>query len=275
VQDEFGDRMKLYEQAEAGRQLMPTLPALARLDGRTFHTFTRHAKRPFSAKLHAIMVDVTRHLVEESGALVGYTQSDEISLAWHSTDVKSQIFFDGNVQKMVSTLAALASVRFNEHARDPDAIQTGLAWHMRPTFDCRIWNVPTLVEAANVFVWRQADASRNSVSMAARAHFSHKAVDRLSCKQMQEKLMTEAGVNWSDYPDAFKNGTFVRRKRVTRAFTAEEIEKLPPQHEARRNPDLVVERWQIEEVGMRLVQLADREVALFAGADVPVQRNDA
>ena len=270
--DEFGDRMKMYEQAEAGRQLMPTLPVLSRLDGRTFHTFTRHAKRPFSARLHAIMVDVTRHLVEESGALVGYTQSDEISLAWHSTDVKSQIFFDGNVQKMVSTLAALASVRFNEHARDDGAVASGLAWHMRPTFDCRVWNVPTLVEAANVFVWRQADASRNSVSMAARAHFSHKAVDGLSCKQMQEKLMTGAGVNWSEYPEAFKNGTFIRRNRVVRAFTPEEIERLPEKHAARANRALEVERWQIEEVGMRLARLADREGALFGGAD-PIERD--
>lgn len=31
VKDDLGDRMKLYEGMEAGRRLMPLLPAMARL----------------------------------------------------------------------------------------------------------------------------------------------------------------------------------------------------------------------------------------------------
>src|SRR5437762_3424111 len=99
--DALGDRMKLYEGAEVDRRLMPLLPALARLDGRSFHNFTKHAKRPFSEVTHQLMVTVTRHLVEETGAAIGYTQSDEIQLAWYSSEMKSQIFFDGRIQKMV------------------------------------------------------------------------------------------------------------------------------------------------------------------------------
>ena len=59
------------------------------------------------------MIRLTKFLVEETGAIVGYTQSDEISLTWHSTDHKSQIFFDGRVLKIASVLAAQASVKFN------------------------------------------------------------------------------------------------------------------------------------------------------------------
>lgn len=62
------------------------------------------------------------------------------------------------------------------------------------------------VEVANYFVWRQRDAVRNSISMAAQAHFSHKRLQRVSTGAMQELLWSEAGVNWNDYPAACKRG---------------------------------------------------------------------
>ena len=49
--DDFGDRMKVYEMAEAGRRLMPLLPAVARLDGKGFSGFTRGLARPFDERL--------------------------------------------------------------------------------------------------------------------------------------------------------------------------------------------------------------------------------
>lgn len=254
--DEFGDRMKVYE-ALGNPRVLPGLPVMARLDGRTFSTFTKHAKRPFSEAFHAMMVDVTRHLVVEGCATVGYTQSDEISLAW-----AEHPFFDGNPQKMCSALAAMASVHLAGQDHDP---KYGLAWHRAPTFDCRVWVVPSFVEAANVFLWRQQDAARNSVQMAARHFFSHKACDELNGKELQEKLFTERGVNWNDYPFQFKRGTFVKHAKTRRAFTAEELADLPEKHDARRDPSLVVERRVIAvcDLDLRLLNSENRVEALF------------
>lgn len=106
----LGDRMKAYEGVEAGRRLMPLLPVLARIDGRAFHSFTRGMMRPFDADLSACMVETTVALVKETGACVGYTQSDEITLAWHSPSLAQPIWFDGRVAKMTSQLAALATL---------------------------------------------------------------------------------------------------------------------------------------------------------------------
>lgn len=254
-QDDFGDRMKGYE-ALANPPMLPRLPVLARLDGRCFHSFTKRAKRPFDAQFHKMMVHVTWHLVVESCADVGYTQSDEITLAWLETP-----FFDGNVQKMCSTLAAMASVEL-----DAFHIYAAFNWAQRPTFDCRVWVVPSLVEAANVFLWRQQDAARNSVQMAARHHFSHKACDHLNGKELQEKLHAEAGVNWNDYPPSFKRGTFVKHAKTRRAFTAAELADLPEKHDARRDPSLVVERRIIVECDLDLRGIEDRCAALFTDA---------
>ena len=76
MRDAMGDRMKLYESAEAGRRLMPLLPAVARLDGKGFSGFTRGLARPFDVRLSNLMVETTTFLVEETNAVCGYTQSD-------------------------------------------------------------------------------------------------------------------------------------------------------------------------------------------------------
>ena len=89
--DPLGDRMKDYEGRETKRRFLPLLPVCARLDGRAFHTWTKNLERPFDKRFVNLMRDVTSYLVQETNAVVGYTQSDEISLVFYSPDPKSQI----------------------------------------------------------------------------------------------------------------------------------------------------------------------------------------
>ena len=258
----FGDRMKLYERTEAGRRFMPQLPVCARIDGKNFSTFTRGMERPFDARLSETMVEVTEHLVAKTNACMGYTQSDEISLVWYSRDPKSQIYFDGRIQKMVSVLAAMTTVRFNRLLVDrfPDKVSA------EPVFDCRAWAVPTLAEAANTLLWRERDASKNSISMAASSCYSHKELQNRSGDEMQEMLF-QKGINWNDYPPFFKRGTFVQKHSVEREFTAEELECLPAKHAARTNPGLTVERSEIRRLQMPpFGRVTNRVAVVFDGA---------
>jgi tRNA(His) 5'-end guanylyltransferase len=194
--------MKEYEARYAPR-LMPLLPTLARIDGKSFHTFTRGLHRPFDHRLVELMRRTTEFLVKETRALVGYTQSDEITLCYYSPSTKSQIFFDGKSQKLTSVLASMATACFN--AALPGYIHEK-AMQMA-FFDCRVWQVPTLCEAANVFVWRELDATRNSLEMLARAHFSHKALLGVGAKGLHE-MLHGVNVNWNDLPSAFKRGSY-------------------------------------------------------------------
>ncbi len=263
--DDLGDRMKMLEMVEAGRMLMPLLPTMIRLDGRSFHSFTRGLKRPYDERMSDIMIQTTKFLVEETNACIGYTQSDEISLVLNSDSYHSQIFFDGRIQKLNSVIAALASVRFNKLVVEKLPEKS----HIDAVFDCRVWNVPTKDEAVNNFIWRENDAVKNSVSMAARAYFSHKQVDNKTGPEKHEMLYSK-GVNWNDYPPFFKRGTYVQRVNVSRKFTAEEIEKLPPKHAARKNPDLIVERSEVRVVDMpKMSSILNRIDVIFNG-DKPI-----
>jgi len=259
----FGDRMKEYERIEVGREFLPLLPVCARLDGKSFSQFTKGLKRPYDQGMVDLMVGTAAYLTQETQARVGYTQSDEISLVWYSPDYKSQIFFNRRIQKMVSVLASMATAYFN--AQIPEYLpekQGRLA-----LFDCRCWQIPTLEEAANTLLWRELDATKNSISAAARCYYSHKALMHKKGSEMQEMLW-EKGVNWNDYPAFFKRGTFIQKQKAFRKFSQDEIQKLPKNHQARTNPELEVERSVFRQLEMPpFSKVKNRVEVVFSGAE--------
>lgn len=76
----LGDRMKEYENVPKNT-LTKRTPIIIRLDGCHFHTFTRHMDKPFDLILMSTMQETMKYLCEQiQGCVLGYTQSDEISL---------------------------------------------------------------------------------------------------------------------------------------------------------------------------------------------------
>lgn len=257
----IGDRMKAYEAPTTSRLAFKGQPLICRLDGKSFHTFTKGLKRPYDKRLSDLMVETTAALVDRFGALVGYTQSDEITLAWYVTpDSTVDYPFSGRFQKLESLLAGFASSYFTKQVE----------FHLPekadyfPHFDCRAFVVPNLQEAYHAFLWRQQDAVKNAISMAAQSMFSHKSLQGLHGKQMQEKMWVEKGVNFNDYPFFFKRGTFVRRVKEERILTEEQLAHIPEQH----RPTGPVMRSFIDKVDIWLSKQEDPVATLFKGAPI-------
>lgn len=263
--DDLGERMKGYEMAEAGRMLMPGLPIMVRCDGKAFHTFCCGLKKPFDVRLTNLMIETTKFLVEETNAIVGFCQSDEISLILYTEKPESQLFFNGRIQKLTSVVASMATAFFNRNL--PIALPEKA--DKFAYFDCRVWNVPSQMEAANALIWRELDATKNAISMAAQHYFSHKELQGKHGGEMQEMLFSK-GVNFNDYPSFFKRGSYVRRVRKAVKFTFDEICKLPEKHEARTNPDLVVERSVVERVELPQMSKVSNKVGVFFGGEDPL-----
>lgn len=210
----LGDRMKQYE-GIYNNYLLPNLPVIVRIDGRAFHTWTRGAKRPYDSAIQQLFDETTKFLIEETGAIIAYTQSDEISLILYNFNKPdSQLFFNGNIAKLNSVIASLATVKFNSMVKK-------LA-----TFDCRVFNVPNLDETVNYLIWREQDAVRNSISMAAQSLYPHKMLEGVKSPQLQDMLI-EKGVNWNNYPDRFKRGGYFRRRLIERELTEQELKNIP------------------------------------------------
>lgn len=209
----LGDRMKAYEQAT--RSILPRRTHLiCRVDGRAFHSYLRNAKKPFDGRVAAAMNAVAAALCKEmSGSVFAFTQSDECSVLL--TDFEShgtQPWFGGVVQKMASIAGSVATVAFNDLYGPASYDWSGEGRTKWATFDARVFTIPDPVEVANYFLWRQRDCVRNSITMAAQAKFSHKALHGKSTGDMQDMLWKQHGINWNDYPDGVKRGRVCTRK---------------------------------------------------------------
>lgn len=266
MQDAFGDRMKAYESIETGNRFIPLLPIYVRLDGKCFSKFTSTMKRPFDEDMSRVMIDVTRRIVKETGALAGYTQSDEISLLLYSDTSETQVYFDGKKQKLVSVLAAMATSYFITEANKhwPQLIEKA-----PPMFDCRAINLPTRMEATNMFLWRARDATKNAVSMAARSLFSHNQLHGKSSHEMREMMLTVRDVDFDEYPEFFRFGTFVQRRKVFKELPEETLSKIPEQF----RPTGPIERTEIVDFQVNFGQLDNRVEMLFEGQK-PILREE-
>lgn len=262
--DDFGDRMKHYEALFSSQKTMPLLPVLARLDGVCFHSFAAGLNRPYDTRLSQLMADTTKYLVAETNARVGYTQSDEITLCWFQDEFTSQIYFNGRVSKLTSVLAAKATAFFNKKL--PTIIPE--KQDRFPVFDCRVWNVPNAIEAVNVFLWREKDAIKNSISMAASDKFSHKELYKVNGKTKIQMLL-DKGVDWNALPDFFRYGTYVRKIPVVSTLTEEQLQKIP---ESRRiNATTVFERNEFRTSNFPIRNMSNRKEFLFERQE-PIER---
>lgn len=189
--------------------------AVVRLDGRAFHSYTRGLQRPFDAQFAADM-DATAATVtaEVAGASFAYVCSDEISILFSDLAAEhTQMWFGGVVDKIVSITAALATARFNQ-LRPSSHPEAGPA-----LFDSRVFTLPTREDVAGYFIWRQRDCTKNAVSMAAQATFSHKSLQGQHTGVLRERLLHEAGIDFETYPAGFRNGRVVVRREVPDTVT--------------------------------------------------------
>jgi tRNA(His) guanylyltransferase len=227
TKDSLGDRMKADYEGRT-RSLLPRRTyTLLRVDGKNFHTYTRGCERPYDLGLMEDMDATALALCEEiTGAQFAFVQSDEISvLLTDFSSMQTEAWFDGSVQKLSSLSASIATAHFNlarmrrlaaretetrAGREDMDAVFAGRV----ACFDSRAFTIPDPVEVENYFIWRQQDATRNSISMTAQAHFPHTRLQGKSSDELQEMLWQEKGINWNDTPGEFKRGRVVVREQV-------------------------------------------------------------
>jgi len=202
MKDDLGRRMKQDYEDALRLQLPRRTHVVIRIDGRGFHKFTAGLERPYCRPLADALDRAALHLCQEMiGCRFAYGQSDEYSFLLTDFEREdSALWFDGNVQKIVSVSASLFTAAFNNaFQRDKPA-----------AFDSRIMVIAQRAEVGNYFLWRQLDASANSLNMLASAHFPHRELVGKSTAEKHELLHTK-GVNWAKQNPDFKRGRAIRR----------------------------------------------------------------
>jgi tRNA(His) guanylyltransferase len=199
MSDDIGDRFKDYERCW-DFSLPRRMPMVIRVDGRGFHGLK--LQKPFDPDFFRVMADTAMALCKEiQGAVLAYFQSDEISIvARDDMQPNTEAWLGKRLSKVLSLSSAIATAAYNERA--------AVIWGWRQ-FDARAFVLPDLSEVTNYLIWRQQDATRNSISMAAHAEFSHKSLHGVNSKGMLDRLR-EAGKPWEDTPAHFKRGAVCR-----------------------------------------------------------------
>ena len=240
--DSLGDRMKGYEN-ETRYYLTGKNPIIIRLDGKAFHTFTKGFNKPFDGILETTMRKTMLYLCENiQGVTFAYTQSDEISLLLANIDITSeyQHWFNGNIQKMASVSASMATMAFNHYFYE-EVYQTFMFkdftdtpyWNNKPfskqaeedghikyaMFDSRVFSLPHC-EVINYFIWRQQDAIRNSKQAVGQANFTHSQLQNKNCDQICDMLKT-VGIDWHSLPIYQQRGACAKKHRYEHWFFAE------------------------------------------------------
>lgn len=264
----LGDYQKWLEKNFSPDIMIPKLPVIIRLDGNNFSSYTKNLKKPFDSNLTDLMVDLTKFLVKETNAIIGYHQSDEITLILYSKDEESAIYNDGKKQKILSKLTGKAVQYFNEKRLKYLPNHNKIA-----NFDCRIYQTPTLYDACMSLQWREYDATRNSIQMLAHSLFSDSEMFKLNTSELQDKMILEKNVNWNDLDVKFKRGTYVRRIKTSKKFTDDELNLLPVNHNARKNPDLIIERSEISIIYLPIFNKITNKIDVVFNGDEPKLEN--
>ena len=270
--DSLGDRMKQNYEYVPRTYLTRRAPVIIRLDGKAFHTFTKGMKKPFDKIMMTTMQRTMQFLCKNiQGCVFGYTQSDEITLVLTDyATITTDAWFGYNVQKMTSVAASMATVAFNRFfveevegylndvtdllgvAQEDMArvCAARMVYHDKlkhkfwsAMFDARVFSI-SKDEVCNCLIWRQQDATRNSVEAAGQAYFSAKQLHEKTCNMIQEMLWSEKGINWNDYPTDCKRGSCCYR-----------VTETAPKPNPRNNDEIVNvtrRRWVI-----------DREIPIF------------
>lgn len=217
-------RMRGYEYVTR-THLPRRIPAIIRVDGKAFSSFTKGLEKPFDNFFRNVMQLTMQYMCENiQGCVFGYTQSDEISLLLTDYEtIATDAWFDYNIQKMCSVSASMATLAFNRFwvekfqmridDLDEEAWSAGTSYMVdiiqpkmfTAMFDARVFSIPK-DEVCNYFIWRQQDATRNSIATVGQTYFSQKELDGRSQNEIQEMLWQQHGINWNAYPIAYRRG---------------------------------------------------------------------
>ena len=229
---DLANRMKEYEKRNQ-YYLQKRTPVAIRVDGRSFHTFTKGFQKPFDEVLIKSMQETAKYMCENiQGAKIAYVQSDEITIILVDYDtLETNCWFNYRTDKLCSITASMATMAFNKSfAKNAEEFMTDCAasYEMEglygkgteeyklcevyqkaiekgAMFDARCFNIPK-EEVTNYFYWRQLDAIRNSIQMVGQAHFPHNILQYKTCEDIKDMLYVKDEIVWELLPTYKQRG---------------------------------------------------------------------
>lgn len=192
-------------------KLLPKLPLIISVNGRSFSKATSLLDKPYSDQLAECFLSTTVKLCQEiDGALFAFQHSDEILvIVKNDQTLETEPWFDNKIQKICSVVSSIASLHFNECAQ---SLQLNLLG--KPIFITQAFVVPNITEAINTVVNKQQQNFYTSIQFACfyeliKKYDKNNIRDMLHGLSIDEKidlLNEHSGISFNSYPAPFRRG---------------------------------------------------------------------
>lgn len=221
--DIISEKIKSLE-SQFDHRLYAGVPFVVRLDGCSFKNYTSGMSRPFDSRLTLSMIYTMNDMIEHTSALLGFTQSDEITLVYRHDPTLNNYPYNGRISKIQSVYSGMASARFNHYiqkfswddvpTKSRNRIMSSSAW-----FDARCFSVPDGESAMEAVYWRHRyDCRRNAIHTVGLANFDSKSLKGLSLNQVIELLEEKNIKIFQDVPKVYLYGVFGKKILVQLPF---------------------------------------------------------
>jgi tRNA(His) 5'-end guanylyltransferase len=213
------ERIESYEDLSDYR-LLPKIPVIIVLNGRSFRKCTSLLPKPFSEALTELMVATSIKLAQEiDGTALVYSFNDEIVIvSRNDRSLDINCWFDNRIQKIASAASAIATLEFNRVAKS-----SGIPLFGDPIFLSSVFAVPSVMEASNVILSKQQQAFHTSLYNACfyellKNHSVDTVRQTLAEKTTQGKadiLLEQCGIDFDSYPLQHRRGFVLYRRAQT------------------------------------------------------------
>lgn len=225
----LSDRINNYI-AHSNFKLINKLPVIINVNGRSFSKTTALLDKPYSLPFMEALTATASHLIQEiDGVVFAYIFNDEIILLTRNDqNPDTTAWCDNNVQRIVSSVASISSLYFNNYAA---SINLDIA---EAIFTTTTFVVPNMTEATNTLICKQQQNLQSSVQLACFYNLLKKGMNKNVIKEMtsgldrEEKinlLEQECKVNFNEYPTGFKHGVACYKKSYITEYEGQEIIK--------------------------------------------------
>ena len=213
------ERQEIFESA-TDYSLSWRVPIIIRITLKSHKRLIDNLGLPYSVDFADLMSQTMLYVITNiQDALFGYYHTDEITLVLRNDKEKDTIpWHNNNLQKMVSTVASLATLGFY-HSKELFADTINL--NGDALFDVKIFTLPSIPEAVNHLILHQSYCMGNAVTEAAAFELSEKfetskvysLIKEKSFEEKRKLLLNHCGIDFFEYyPVSFYHGSAVYKE---------------------------------------------------------------
>lgn len=205
------DRINSYQEL-SDYKLLPRVPLIIYINGRSFSKATELLDKPHCNKLSECLLSTTLRLCNEvDGAIFAYQFNDEIILiVRNDQNTDTAPWHDNKLQSICSATSSIATLHFNNCAK---AIELNLVGE--PIFRSHVFVVPNILEAINTLIYKQQQNFYSSMQFACfyellkkyDKHHIKEMLNGLSVDEKNDILYQECEIDFNSYHSSFRRGS--------------------------------------------------------------------